>query len=79
MISAPTLPSRSERWLVMGTVRDTVHAGKYTGQLYQRRQRDTSLPSTLPMPLQERLLRTVQMSQGSTPVYGSVLLHRTVK
>ena len=77
MISAPTLPSRSERWLVMGTVRDTVYAGKYTGQ--QRRQRDTSLPATPPMPLQERLRRIVQMSQGSTPVYGSVLLHRTVK
>ena len=36
---------------------------------------DTILPATPPMQLQERLQR---MAQGSTPIPGCVLLHRTV-
>ena len=74
MIAVTEHPSRSER----GGFRETVYAVKYTGQLPQRRQRDTRLPATTLMHLQERLQRAVQMSQGSCPLHGSVLLHWTL-
>ena len=74
MIAAPEVPSHSER----GGFRETVDAGKYTGQLSQKGLRDTSLPATHPMQLQERSQRAVQMAQGSTPMHGFVILRRTL-
>ena len=59
MIAAPEVPSRSER----GGFRETVYAGKYTGQLAQKGLRDTSLPAIHPMQLLERLQRAVQMAR----------------
>ena len=52
-----------------GGFRETVYAVKYTGKCIRG---DTSLPATLPMQLQERLHRAVQMSQGNTPMHGPV-------
>ena len=61
----------SPRQWILGNILDN-------SQLSNRRQRDTTFPATLPMQLQERFQRAVQMSESSTPVQGARLPQRTL-